>query len=264
MNEFFLTLVSNSSMHVFHDNKTASFTNLLPEKISLPGKWMVALAEVHYNFNFFNVTENNNIIYVTETSNNKDNNTIYADNIVKHEIFVEPGFYKSVNDLINTVNKMLRKFIMGSGILISLDSVNNRTIVHKNVTSRVETICFQGRLAMQLGFPPMDDIINVPISPHIGNTYLGIPNQMFIYTDIIEPTFIGHEKANVLKIISTANNNLSFGDICYKEYIHMHYMCVQKREFESISVDIRDYSGQLIPFSHGVLTLKLHFKCKDD
>lgn len=113
---------------------------------------------------------------------------------------------------------------------------------------------------MQLGFEPDDNILKHELSPHIGNTFFGVPDQMLIYTDIIEPTYIGHEKAYVLKIVNTNTNTYKFGDICYKEYTHIHYMNVQKREFESVSVDIRDYTGAFIPFQHGVLTIKLHFK----
>ena len=83
---------------------------------------------------------------------------------------------------------------------------------------------------------------------------------MLIYTDIIEPSFIGHEKAYVLKVVNTEARQLHFGDACYKEYAHMHYMCVQKREFDTISIDIRDHTGNFMPFQHGVLMVKLHFK----
>lgn len=160
-----------------------------------------------------------------------------------------------------TVNTQLKDRWMTAGPLISIDKINNRTIVNKKtIYKKLESISFQGRLAMQLGFEPDENILKHEVSPHIGNTFFGVPDQMLVYTDIIEPTYIGHEKACVLKIVNTNTNTYKFGDICYKEYTHIHYMNVQKREFESISVDIRDYTGCLIPFQHGVLTIKLHFK----
>lgn len=116
---------------------------------------------------------------------------------------------------------------------------------------------------MQLGFKPYTDILETQISPHIGNIHFGVSDQMFIYTDIIDPTLIGHEKAYVIKVVNTEAKKYTFGDSCYKEYTHMHYMRLQKREFESISVDIRDYTGQFMPFQHGVLMIKLHFISKN-
>lgn len=146
--------------------------------------------------------------------------------------------------------------------IISIDKINNRTIVKSEFVHKgLKSISFEGRLGMQLGFEPNENILNYNLSPHIGNTLFGVPDQMLIYTDIIEPTYIGHEKAYVLKIINTDVKKYRIGDICYKEYYtHIHYMHVQKREFEAISVDIRDYTGTFMPFQHGVLTIKLHFQ----
>lgn len=51
MKEFFMTLLSNSSMDLYPENKTSSFTVHLPEKITLNGMWSVAVAEIHYKHN---------------------------------------------------------------------------------------------------------------------------------------------------------------------------------------------------------------------
>lgn len=257
MKEFFVTLLSNSSANFFPDNKTSSFTVQLAEKITLNGSWSVGVAEIHYNYNFFNVTVNNNAVIATKNESNSSENTIHS----LHTVDITPGFYACVTDLVETINTEMKKRWMISAPLISIDKINNRTVVNKqSVYKKLECISFQGRMAMQLGFEPGKNILHHELSPHIGNTSFGVPDQMLIYTDIIEPTYIGHEKACVLKIVNTNTNAYKFGDICYKEYTHIHYMNVQKREFESISVDIRDYAGSFIPFQHGILTIKLHFK----
>lgn len=257
MKEFFVTLLSNSSMNFFPANKTSSFTVQLAEKITLNGSWCVGVAEIHYNYNFFNVTTNNNAVIAIKTESNSSENSIKS----VHTVDITPGYYDCVKDLVETVNTQMKKHWLVSDPLISIDKINNRTIVNKQVVyKKLESISFQGRLAMQLGFEPGKNILQHELSPHIGNMFFGVPDQMLIYTDIIEPTFIGHEKACVLKIVNTNTNTYKFGDICYKEYTHIHYINVQKREFEAISVDIRDYTGAYIPFQHGILTIKLHFK----
>lgn len=256
MKEFFVTLLSNSSMNFYSNNKTSSFTVQLAEKITLNGSWSVGVAEIHYNYNFFNVTSGNNVITAVKRENESEN-TLKS----MHTVDITPGYYDSVDDLAATVNVQMKKHWLISGPLITIDEINNRTIVNKSAAyQKLEKISFQARLAMQLGFEPDENILKHELSPHIGNTFFGVPDQMLIYTDIIEPTYIGHEKAYVLKIVNTNSNTYKFGDICYKEYAHIHYVRVQKREFESVSVDIRDYTGSFIPFQHGVLTIKLHFK----
>lgn len=270
MSDFYITLVSNSSMNIFPENKTSSFTVLLPEKISLKGEWCIGVAEVHYNYNFFNVNEQNNRIKLIVNNSrgfNDDDDSIELSNdcdeveATTHEVAVRCGYYHTVKDLIDTVNNQLTPYLHVDESLLSIDRYSNRTLVHKDdVQSRVEHIYLDGRLAMQLGFDPNTDILQASISPHIGNVSFGVPDQMFIYTDIIDPTFIGHEKAYVIKVINTEAKKYKFGDACYKEYTHMHYMRMQKRDFDSISVDIRDYTGEFMPFQHGVLMIKLHFK----
>lgn len=263
MHDFFITLVSNSSTDIFPNNTTSSFTIHLPEKISLRGIWDVAIAEIHYNYNFFNVSDRNNKLILRQldsTNNDTSSNTI-SKSPRTHFIQIPNGYYNTIRDLVNTINHHLAAHLRKDKILLSIDAVNSRTHVYKeNIISDIDNIFLEGRLNMQLGFEPHQDILRYKASPHIGNLCFGVPDQMLIYTDIIEPTFIGHERAYVLKVVNTEARQLQFGDACYKEYTHMHYMRVQKREFDTISIDIRDHTGKFMPFQHGVLMVKLHFK----
>lgn len=256
--------MSNSSMHIHKDNKTSSFTVLLPQKITLSGKWCVALSEIHYNYNFFNITTDNNRIYVKKTTPNVGNFISKESNQIKS---VEPGYYKNISQVINIINDELKEITGSQENVFSLNEVNGRTQVVSGMLKKydITEIRFDDRLSMQLGFQPGENFMNyiVKNAPHAANIHFGIADQMLIYTDIIEPTFIGHEMAYVLKIVNTQPKSLTFGDACYKEFHKMHYMPLQKREFETISVDIRDYSGNFMPFLHGVLTLKLHFRKQD-
>lgn len=266
MGDFFVTLVSNSSMDLFTQNTTSSFTVQLPEKITLNGSWCVAVAEIHYNYNFFNVSDGNNRIILMDKANDQSKNEINrGSDIESHNITIPNGFYTSLCDLVHTVNESLQPYVKGREKLFSINKTSGRTMVNKEIlVSDIENIFLEGRLGMQLGFKPMCDTLMHALSPHVGNTFFGIPDQMFIYTDIIEPTFIGHEKIYVLKIINTEAKNLTFGDACYKEFTHMHYIRIQKREFDSITVNIRDSTGKFMPFQHGVLTIKLHFMKRNE
>lgn len=272
MDDFYLTLISNSSAEYYPNNTTSSFTVHLPQKLMLKGIWCAGVAEIHYKYNFFNVTDGNNVIFADFTilgnSSNKDskNNSVdrreHANAVEKHEsaIFrIEPGFYKSVVDVVTAINKQTADRFGGN--ILEVDSLTNRTIIrHDKINKRPEAIYLKGRLAIQLGFQPNVNLMNLRKSPNAGNVHFGVPDQMLVYTDIMEPTIIGHEKAYVIKIVNTAPKSLEFGDSCYTEFQHIHYMVLQRKEFESISIDIRDYTGEYMPFLHGVLTVKLHFK----
>lgn len=270
---FYLTLMSNSSLNYYPENKTSTFTVHLPQKIQLVGEWVVALAEIHYPYNFFNVTDGENNIYVelnvdephTEGELNSITHTKDTNRITQsqHDTFaIPPGFYKSVTCILKAVNTRL--FELTECDVLSLDELNARTKINgeKCKESNIKVLSFSNRLALQLGFNPLDNILNFDSSPNIGNVYFGIPDRMLIYTDVIEPTFIGHEKAQIIKILNTGDalGSCKFGDVRSTEFHHMHYTPVLKKDFESISVDIRDCTGSFMPFRHGVSTVKLHFR----
>lgn len=62
MKNFYMTLLSNSSMAYYPENKTSSFTVQLPRYMCLDGDWEVALVEIHYPYTFSNVEEGHNEI----------------------------------------------------------------------------------------------------------------------------------------------------------------------------------------------------------
>lgn len=256
---FYITLLSNSSMKIYPNNKTSAFTVLLPQKVTLHGKWAVAIAEIHYNYNFFNITREHSQVFIdcvdkkTSTEKVLDVWTI-VDGIT-------PGYYTRITDVIDQINKVLIKTIKVERNILSYNPLNGRVDVSASELSNdFKKITFSPRLCVQLGFKPNDDILTLKVSPFAANIHFGIPDQMFVYTDVIEPTFIADEKAYVLKIINTQSSGALFGSSCYKEFERLHYMPVQKREFEAISIDIRDHAGQYMPFLHGVLAVKLHFQ----
>lgn len=268
--------MSNSSMNIFPENTTASFSVLLPQKVSLKGNWSVGLAEIHFSYNFFNVSDGNNTIIIDcrEKSENEVTKELTSENVTEgakneHVKYftdhVENGFYNSVQSLIDSINRKIKTRFNFE--LFAINDLSNRTVVlHKNLresSAKIKSIYLQNRLAMQLGFEPNKNVLDYELSPNVGNIHNGIADQMLIYTDVVEPVFIGHEKANVLKIVNTTSADSKFGDSCYREFHHIHYTRLQKREIETISIDIRDYSGKQMPFLHGVSSVKLHFLKKN-
>lgn len=282
MDGFYVTLTSNSSTSFFPGNNPSSFTVLLPQKIILSGKWSVALVELHYNYNFFNVSGGNNKIIIkydlSQDDEMSEKDARSDDEIIEESYYmyehakkpeyvigIEPGYYNSVSDVILAVNDEIHKVVEKKAVTLEINELNNRTAVQKIDDECVPaSISFQGRLARQLGFDSEKNILKYKSSPYIGNAFVGVPDQMFIYTDIIEPTFLSHKRAYVLKIVNTEAKFEKFGDSCYKEFQNLHYMPVQKREFESITIDIRDDIDCFLPFCHGTLTVKLHFIKQND
>lgn len=257
-------------MKIYPENATSAFTVLLPQKITLHGKWYVGIAELHYNYNFFNVTREHSEISIDYEIKPEISENNYAEaRIWTLATGITPGYYTRITDIVDEVNGELKRIMSDKTHtvdenILTYNKINSRVYVDKTkIPSMYKSVTFSERLALQLGFKPDSNILECKISPFAANIRFGVPDQMFFYTDIIEPTFIGHERAYVLKIINTQPLGVEFGSSCYKEFEDIHYMTVQKREFESIAIDIRDSTGDNFPFLHGVSAVKLHFKKHD-
>lgn len=255
MKDFYLTLLSNSSLDIYRFNKASSFIDQLPHKITLNEDWVVGLAEVQFSYNFFNVTENNNSFTYTNGTNSSTRS-------------IPTGFYKSVSELVKEVLKQSPEF----DDWIQFDTATNRVKIkqtkaitspnpHSNdATNDLRSIKFHGRLALQLGFAPDSNVLPFELSPYVGNVYFGIPDQIFLYCDLIEPQLIGYESSQVIKIINTTEKEVKFGASCYRSFQQIHYIPLLKKEFDRVEIDLRDVTGEFMPFRHGISTIKLHFK----
>jgi hypothetical protein len=50
-----------------------------------------------------------------------------------------------------------------------------------------------------------------------------------------------------------------FGETRHKEYQRLQYIPLLKKEFETISIDLRDKTGAYLPFDYGTVLVVLHF-----
>lgn len=163
--------------------------------------------------------------------------------------------------MVQEVNKVLNITVNGEQQLLTEDVSNGRIKIDKHcLPDNILKIQLFGSLALQLGFVPEENILNYDVSPDVSSLDFGLPDQMLIYCDLIKPQLIGHESAQVLQIVKCGEKILQFGGNCLKEYTTLHYVPVLIKEFEAITIDIRDHTGGNIPFRHGILTVKLHFK----
>lgn len=243
MKDFYVTLLSNSSMNYFPANTTSSFTVKLHKNITLGEDWHVGLAEIHYSYNFANVRDNHNTIM----ESTPDSVSLWK---------VENGVYTSVPDLIHEINRAY-----GNQPLFEFRPHTKRVKLNRDVVNgETKAMLLQGNLASQLGFRPDENILQYLESPEPASVLFGVPHQMLIYCDIIEPQFIGHEVAQVLRSVIIGNDSHKLGAPCHSEFKNIHYVPVSRKEFQTIAINIRDHTGEHLPFSHGVLSLKLHFK----
>lgn len=100
--EFYMTLLSNSSMAYYPDNKISSFNVHLSREINLEGRWSTAVTEITYPKLIENVREEHNHVIVSIKWYCKGVGLIHFDD---QKVQIETGVYTTEDELVNAINK---------------------------------------------------------------------------------------------------------------------------------------------------------------
>jgi hypothetical protein len=213
--------------------------------MELSGAWEVALVEIHYPHSLFNVTkENNNILYKK------------VDDDLFHVANIPARNYNAVHELVNAINS----FYTDTNLLLSQHPSSNVYYPRHPKDDMHMNVYLSRSVNMMLGFHPDADLgMNVE-AQHTPNVRLGLPSQMYVYCDIIESGIIGDTVAPLLRIVNMNPVQRDFGSQAVEIFNPPHYVPVEKVNFETIEILIRDTTGQPIPFMFGIVCVKLHFR----
>ena len=292
---FYLTLISDSSKTYFPNNTSTHFCTQLPRSLHLDGEWCVGLAEIQYPCSFLTIQEGENIVYYTFNVDFKDplcrdiltgyledkylsmwldqqmkryqynsvddilsneNADFFPADGVKSKTKIDAGNYESIDSILAALNQ--NPVISGNNVRFTIDEKTKKVRVASSSVN-LTSLILSPKLNLQLGFEPNTNILN-KFSTHPSNILLGLPSHFFTYCDIIEPQLIGDVVAKVLRIVVLDNTRYTYGVQHVQFFSQPHYVPVLKREFENIEIDIRSNTGEKIPFQFGTVSVKLHFK----
>lgn len=225
---------------------------------------------------------------------------IYQVEKMLESVFVAPCFCSSINQLIDVVNEnfhahwstnlfeqtltkanqvvivknISRKVIeiqeqhVADGLSHSVDklvyaekaSFFTKYAATREVTYERFEIRLKGRLAIQFGFQPEKNIAEYSHSPQAASQVFGVPDQLFIYSDVIMPQEISDKCSQVLKIVKTVDHNSGYGEVISRETFNLNYIPLCKKKFQIVEIELRDSLGQLAAFQFGCAIVQLHFK----
>jgi len=232
---FYITLSSNSSTQTYTNNIPTHFRNILNHRIQLNDpSWRVGLSEIHIPLTCQNVLDGENIFWFDLKDGTK----------LKHRI--TSGYYATVQQLLDELNK----------ITPWIEFTYSNTVKIKT-TDNIQAIRFSPMLALQLGFEPSINILKlgaIQKQPYLG---IGYPQQVFVYTDLIQPQYVGDTKAPLLRIVAMTDTN--HGRVQTITFQNVHYFPLSKLSFDTIEILLKDHAGRNLPFASGTLTVTLHF-----
>ena len=82
-------------------------------------------------------------------------------------------------------------------------------------------------------------------------------HALYVYCNVLECVSVGDTMAPLLRIVAVKGSR---GEMTYIQYDQPRYIPLQKKTFDSIEIDIRDDTGESIPFDSGKLIVTLHFR----
>ena len=244
VDQFYLVLPSNSSLNYFPQNSLASYITKLAQPLELPGRWEAGLSEIQFKKSWFNVREGEQWIYYRRGPRDMFN---------AHQIPI--GHYSTIQELIGTIQSVIDEVDSNRNVILSYDGIMNRVrIAVKNGGA----ISMKDDLATMLGCEsplpsPITTSLSTPYSPDV---QLGI-YSLYVYSDLLEAQAVGDSRVPLLRIIPVQG---SHGEFITKTYERPQYFPVQKSRVDTVQVDIRDDTGELIHFESGKVVVTIHFR----
>lgn len=296
MEDFYVTLPSNVKSS--ENNTIAEYTTQLKKRINFNRneKWKVGLAEITYTKSWYNIRNNIKIAYFNNQGEYLSPSTyqIHEKNGVPDTMkffMIKPTYFQNIESLINELDKVMKG---------ELDHLFEEppSIQYDNFRHRVRIT--PGVLKNQFFYPLFTDEVNLilglvdtkkltlydsivkkiadskpmnekekkwltqifPNSTYEGERCVELNAAMgsiYVYCNIIDHSIVGDEYVQLLKIVKVPNQ-LNFGDNVNIQYDIPHYIPLQTNTIDSIVLELRDDTSELIPFEFGRVTIKLAFK----
>jgi hypothetical protein len=81
--------------------------------------------------------------------------------------------------------------------------------------------------------------------------------SLFVYCDIVEPVVVGDVRAPLLRVVNISGKE---GLTISRIYQNVQYLPIQRKQFDTIEIDIRDDTGEKVAFERGKVIVVLHFR----
>ena len=243
VNEFYHVLPSNSSMNYFPANSLTRFTTRLPRHHDLHGQWEVGLVEMQYPHNWYNIPERSSLVkWETGVP------------LSKGEFHLEQGYYENPGTLLNAIRDQINANLPDDNhIEIYYFAIRRKVYVRFGLNSALSSIDVGPHVQRLLGLS--SSVIDsrecsglVDIDPI---------HDLYVYCDLVEPRVVGDKMAPLLRSVPVLHRD---GNTINEIFENVHYVPVSRTTFDTIEIDIRDSTGESIPFEGGTLKVTLHFR----
>lgn len=231
MTHFYLTLTSNASLKTYPRNTVANYTNKLPSSVQLDGDWEVGLIEIMYPHRFMNVRDQWFRVHYRGESG--------------RIISLKSGYYPTPESVIDELKEAVSQEAYDMGIVIDFCTA----------------MPYPGRIITAKDDGPILIVSPLLRSLHWKDKLTTLENKilsLFVYCDVLEHVPVGDTLAPLLRCVVVHGTHDS--EHVIERFVNPMYLPVQKKEFESLEINIRTDTGDPMPFVDGRSSVTLHFR----
>jgi hypothetical protein len=250
---FYVTLPSDSSEKYYPDNTVARFVTMLPETIRLDREYEMALAEIIYPHNWFNV-------------DNKDGNYWFAaarpEQTDFRKIYISSGYYENGSAFATSLDQLM-DVVFGPMDDCNVKVVYNETIGRLSLSVQStgrHILVMSDKLQRYTGLDLKSVAVNKQSFSVMADEAFDVNrglNLMYVYCDVASHAIVGDTKTPLLRVCNVAGKH---GEFVRLVYAQPHYVPVGRREFNSIEIAINNELGKPMPFPYGKSVVVLHFR----
>lgn len=270
MEHFYVTLPSNSSEDYYGKQVMSSYKTRLAKTLQLDvDEWEVGLAELIFPHTWNNINDGKFCVRLLD-----DNEWVWK------ETSIPPALYENPNQLIEKLNDMTKKEL----------GPNQRDNIHFNYNELLRKftayvangymVRFPRELATALGLGDIETTLRQSSNKEAWGTEREMPrivydgdkiiadycmdldrglHTFFVYCDIVQYQLVGDANVPLLRTVAVSGKK---GDVISKSFQNIHYVGLSRSTFQEIHVHITDDTGLRVPFEHGRVIVKLHFRKK--
>ena len=270
MDHFYITLPSNSSENFYGKQPMSNYKTHLAKTLQLDvDDWEVGLAELIYPHTWYNITDGTFKVKLLE-----------HDEWIWKVTEIPPALYETPQQLVQTLNEHV-KLILGTSQRDNIHFIYNELL--RKFTACVTNgymVRFPKQLASALGLGDIEVTLRQSHNPNefgvthkdtrtvFDGTKIKAPytidlnrglHTFFVYCDIVQYQLVGDANVPLLRTIPVTGRN---GDVIVNSFDNVHYVGLSRSTFQEIEIHITDDTGLRVPFEHGRVIVKLHFRKK--
>lgn len=280
---FYITLPSNDMS--LPDNTISRYTTFLPQTLRLDGSWEVALTEFMYTKSYFNILEDQQLMFFRKTPG------IISFN---KPAVVKRGYYDSAECLVNAINEAIEKLERLKPPKVILDKSEMTVKIEHGFTlteigeKELYSVFLGDKLEEILGLSeaspervlyydhgltfeensknqpqfwgPKKEEFNsdARYGKNISNIKNGVHTFM-VYSNVATSSIVGSTFAPLLRVVRVDDSS-KFGDDVHLFFHRPYYLPVSANEISFIEINIKDETGEYIKFQFGRSVAVLHFR----